>query len=351
MKLAAVFLVALAVGWSAVCALIPFLKRTGLMDVPNARSSHASPTPRGGGAGILAGIAAAALAAKLFGLPVPRAELFVAVALMAYVGFLDDRSGGLSVRLRLALQLVAAGIVSLPAGGLSRLPLPPPLDVETGIFAIPLALVWLVGVLNIYNFLDGIDGFAGLQGVIAALALALLGGGEAPLAVMGLAAAGACAGFLAHNWHPAKVFMGDVGSAALGLLFAALPFELGHEARGRAVFAVALALWFFLADGAFTMIRRQLRGEKIWEAHRSHLYQRLVRTGLTHAEVARTVGVAAALVAGAAYVAHRSGSAPLAWGALLLAAALFVLYAKWTSSREVRLEEALRTVRGAGIEE
>ncbi|WP_434043191.1 MULTISPECIES: glycosyltransferase family 4 protein [Sorangium] len=346
MKLAAVFLVALTASWAAVRALVPFLRKTGLMDVPNARSSHAAPTPRGGGAGLLAGAAAAAVAAALLGLPVAKVELFIAVALMAFVGFLDDRSGGLSVRLRLGLQVVAAGIVVLRAGGLGRLPLPPPLDVETGIFAYPIAVVWLVGVLNIYNFLDGIDGFAGVQGVIAALALAFLGGGATPLLAMGLAVAGACAGFLAHNWHPAKVFMGDVGSAALGLMLAALPFELDPAARGPAVFAAALSLWFFLADGTFTMGRRLMRGEKIWEAHRSHLYQRLVRTGLTHAEVARTVGVAAALVAGAACAAHRSGSAALSWGALLLALALFVLYAKWTSSREARLGQALRAVRG-----
>src|SRR5206468_6921221 len=126
-----------------------------------------------------------------------------------------------------------------------------------------------------YIFLAGIDGHAGLQGAVAGLGVALLHT-VGSFTTIGMAVCGACAGFLVHNWHPARIFMGDVGSATLGFILAAVPFQTSGRWRSDSVFFVALFLWFFLADGAFTVFRRLWRGEKVWEAHRTHLYQRLV---------------------------------------------------------------------------
>jgi UDP-N-acetylmuramyl pentapeptide phosphotransferase/UDP-N-acetylglucosamine-1-phosphate transferase len=206
------------------------------------------------------------------------------------------------------------------------------LDFELATLAVPVSLLWIVGVLNLYNFLDGIDGFAGLQAVVAGLGIALWGHGD--IAVVGFAIAGACAGFLLHNWHPAKIFMGDVGSGTLGFMLAALPFQLTPASRGDAMFVVAMCLWFFLSDGCFTIMRRLSRGEKIWEAHRSHLYQRLVKTGLRHDRVTLHVIGAAAVLSALAVVAARSGGVSSRWSVFAAAGASFFAYYCWTWARE-----------------
>jgi UDP-N-acetylmuramyl pentapeptide phosphotransferase/UDP-N-acetylglucosamine-1-phosphate transferase len=328
----AILLIAISVSWLVTGRLIPILRRRGVLDIPNARSSHTVPTPRGGGLGIIAGLVAGVLTAVLLGLQSPRAELLLGAGLIALISFLDDRLA-LSARLRFALQLIAAAMVLARAGGLEYLPLPGPLDLASGYLAVPLALAWIVGVTNIFNFLDGIDGFAGLQGALAGLGLALLGQADVFTAV-GLAIAGACSGFLFHNWHPAKVFMGDVGSGTLGFLLAALPFELPQAERRTAVFAVAMFLWFFLSDGVFTILRRLSRGEKIWVAHRSHLYQRLTAAGLRHHQVTLRVLSAAGLLTLLAVAAVRRGSGLSQWLVFGLALAGFLAYAYLTVQKE-----------------
>jgi len=329
----AVLGVSVVAAWMATRLAIPLLQRKGVVDVPNARSSHTLPTPRGGGLGILLGLAVGLLTAWLLGMRVPSPELFLGALLIASVGFMDDRSGGMSVGIRLAIQFVAAGLVVLHTGGLSHLPLPEPLDGSLGWLAVPVALLWIVGVTNFYNFLDGIDGFAGFQGGVVGLGIAFLDQTGLFMGI-GLAIAGACAGFLLHNWHPAKIFMGDVGSGTLGFVLAALPFQLDFGYRGQAVFVVAMCLWFFLSDGAFTICRRLWQREKVWEAHRAHLYQRLVRTGLRHDRVVLTVMGAAALLATSAVLAARTGEPGLQWSILALAGAAFVVYCQWTRLRE-----------------
>ena len=326
-------LVSFVVAWMATRALIPMLQKRGILDIPNTRSSHEIPTPRGGGIGIIAGLAAGMITARLLGMPLPGAELLLGALLIALVGFIDDHSGGLSAVVRLVLQFAVAGLVVYDRGGLARLPLPEPLNVSLGILAIPAALIWIVGVTNLYNFLDGIDGFAGLQGVVVGLAVALLGQGDL-FTVIGFTVVGACAGFLFHNWHPARVFMGDVGSGTLGFLLAGLPFQLEPHFRSKAVFVVAMCLWFFLSDGVFTIIRRLLRGEKVWDAHRSHLYQRLVRTGLRHDQVVLTVIGGAALLSALAVLSARMGEPSAWWSVLIAAVGGFLVYHRWTRRRE-----------------
>jgi Fuc2NAc and GlcNAc transferase len=335
-----ILVLAFVVAWAVTKLLIPVLQKKGVLDVPNARSSHAAVIPRGGGIGIVAGLVVGWLAAFLLGMSLPGIGLIAGTALIAAIGFLDDRAGSLSVQLRLLLQLVAAAIAVGQSGGLERLPLPEPLDIQLGIFATPVAVIWIVAVLNIYNFLDGIDGFAGVQGAIAGLAFALLGQSDL-LTASGLAIAGACAGFLVHNWHPAKVFMGDIGSGTLGFVLGALPFQLSSTSRTNTMFAVFVCLWFFLSDGVFTMLRRLLRGERIWEAHRSHLYQRLVQAGMSHDKVVLKVTFAAAVFAALAVVAVRSAEASAQWGVLMAACGAFLAYYLWTAAREKTFQRNL----------
>lgn len=318
--------------WLTTKLAIPLLRNSGVMDIPNERSSHAVATPRGGGIGIIVGIVAALMAGSVLGMKLPSIALLTGAAAIATVGFVDDRLGGLSISVRLSTQLAAAGLIVWHAGAIDRIPLPMPFEFGLGTLAIPASIFWIVGILNLYNFLDGIDGFAGLQGVVAGLGLALWGGAEA--GALGFAIAGACAGFLPHNWHPARVFMGDVGSGTLGFILAALPFEFTQPARGDALFVVAVCLWFFLSDGVFTIVRRLALGQKIWEAHRSHLYQRLVQAGLRHDRVVLTVIGSAALLAILAITSLRLAQSGARWAVLVSATAAFLVYYWWTIQQE-----------------
>ncbi|MCX6352079.1 MAG: glycosyltransferase family 4 protein [Bacteroidetes bacterium] len=265
--------------------LLSYLLKKQILDIPNDRSSHTIPTPRGGGIGIIAGVSIC-MAGYAIGEKNYHLLLILGAALgIAIIGFVDDVKGGLNTGLRFLLQIIIALAVAYFLKPIEELPFPAPLNIHTGYLAYAVAVIWLVGVTNIFNFLDGIDGIAGIQGLITALAIALLMWGTA-LAVLGLVIAASCLGFLIYNWHPAKIFMGDVGSSFLGFLFAAIPFYVQmDEVRYDVFLAMAIFLWFFLIDGAFTMIRRMIKREKIWQAHRSHIYQRLVISGLKHSTV------------------------------------------------------------------
>jgi UDP-N-acetylmuramyl pentapeptide phosphotransferase/UDP-N-acetylglucosamine-1-phosphate transferase len=142
---------------------------------------------------------------------------------------------------------------------------------------------WVMGLINAYNFMDGIDGLAGVQAVVAGLGWALLGGieGQILISSFGLLVAASSLGFLGHNWSPARVFMGDVGSAFLGYAFAVLPVMAIAE-NPHLFLAGVLLVWPFVFDPTFTFIRRLRNGEDVFSAHRSHLYQRLVITGYSH---------------------------------------------------------------------
>lgn len=265
--------------------LIGFLRRRGVIDIPNERSSHQIPTPRGGGLAIIITFLLASLALIYFR-PIeqlPGLMFWLGLILIAITSLLDDRLN-LPVYLRFVLHLLAATLVAVESGGFQNFPLPAPYNFNLGVFNFPLTIFWILAVLNIYNFLDGIDGYAAVQGLVACIGIALLN----PMGInfeLALLLAAAIAGFLLFNWHPAKIFMGDIGSASLGFIFASWPFYLVNVPTNTAVFSVGIFLWFFLADGAFTIVRRLLKGEKIWVAHRTHIYQRLVIKGYSHARV------------------------------------------------------------------
>ncbi len=321
--LALVATAALVLAAAATPVFRAFALRGGLVDRPNARSSHDRPVARGGGVPLLMAAAASLALAGPSTLGTAPLVVILCCLVIAAVGFCDDRSS-LSPLTRLAFHFSAAIAVVWASGGFERLPLPHPLDAELGWWGAPLAVVWIVAVVNFYNFLDGIDGLAAAQGTITGLGLALAGW-DPFAAACGAAVAGACAGFLVHNWAPARIFMGDVGSGALGFLFASLPLLAPAPQRSRAVLFVALSLWFFLVDATWTLARRIVRGERWYEAHRQHLYQQLVTAGASHARVTSSLALGALVLTAAALGGWCSASPLASWIALGLALAGFGL--------------------------
>jgi UDP-N-acetylmuramyl pentapeptide phosphotransferase/UDP-N-acetylglucosamine-1-phosphate transferase len=274
------------------------LRARAILDQPNERSSHAVATPRGGGIGILAALLPAWLVIVLLGYSdaAPLAAV-VGALVLALVSWRDD-VGGLSPALRLGVQAlaVAIGMVFLPgAGTVFQDLLPPFLD------RVAAGLLWLWFV-NAFNFMDGIDGIAATEAAAIGAGIALLA--LAHLDVVGLgtglfaaATAGAALGFLRWNWQPAKLFMGDVGSVPLGYLLGWLLLTLA----GAGYWAPALILpLYFLADASWTLLCRLARGEKIWQPHRQHFYQRAVLAGRSHAGVVLRVLAADIVLIGAA---------------------------------------------------
>jgi Fuc2NAc and GlcNAc transferase len=316
-------LLAFAVGWAGSLAARRWLPRVGLVDQPNARSSHQHPRPRGGGlaivAGVLTGMACAVVALPA---PTPAAVALLATALMlAAVGFVDDRKP-LPVWPRLLAQVVAAVALVAFTGGLDRLPLPPPADLPLpAAFGAALAVLWLVAVTNFFNFMDGIDGLAGGQAVLTLLAIAALGW-SADGTLLALVAAAATVGFLILNWPPASLFLGDGGSGFLGFALAALPLLAPAVRHGEAVLVVGTSMALFLLDPLWTLLLRWRRGERLGEAHRDHLYQRLAAPGRPHGRVTVPLLAASAALTLVAVLAYRGALDP--WWALALAAGGFL---------------------------
>ncbi|MBK7726591.1 MAG: glycosyl transferase [Dehalococcoidia bacterium] len=271
----------------------------GLVDVPNVRSSHKVPTPRGGGLGILAGLSFAVVVVHLMA---PAALSRNAVSLVGcslvvgMVGLIDDRTG-LSAKLRLGLHVGSAAILVVSTGPLPTLPLPPPFDVAFGSVwvSVPLTVLWVVAATNFFNFMDGVDALAGGQ-AIASCAGAILAGFSADATGVAAALGGASAGFLLYNWPPASIFMGDVGSGSIGFLLGGLPLLAPSQERPAALLAVAIGLTFFILDPFLTLLRRALRGEALMRSHREHLYQMLIPAGTSGQRVTGTLVAGAALL-------------------------------------------------------
>ncbi|MDE0202574.1 MAG: glycosyl transferase [Rhodospirillaceae bacterium] len=245
---------------------------------------------------------------------------------LAGVSWLDDLQGNLPVFLRLAAQVLAvgAGIASLPGDGLILQGTVPAL-VDHALAAA--AWLWFV---NLFNFMDGIDGLSGTEGAslgLGAFLLALLGAAPAWLGPLGLALAGVSIGFLLWNWHPAKIFLGDVGSIPLGYLSGWLMLALAAVGAWQAALLLPA---YYLADATFTLVRRLLRGERVWQAHREHVYQRVVAAGWSHGRTAAVIAGHNLLLIGLAVASLRgwaAGAVAIAAGAMLVATLLWYLHA------------------------
>jgi Fuc2NAc and GlcNAc transferase len=277
----------LLAGWLLVAAVRKLALHWGVVDLPNERSSHSRPTARGGGIAI----AVVTLSAVLIGWASQRLSNSVALAwlvgggLIAGIGLLDDLRG-LSALVRAAVHVLAA-VVLLTALGLPAGLVPASWPVGLWVASWVAAVVLIVWSVNLFNFMDGIDGLAAAQCVFVAAAAALLLGwsqglDDSVLPVLAMAAA--TAGFLVWNVPPARIFMGDVGSGFIG--FGLIAGALATSGHGLVSFWTWLTLnALFVADATVTVLVRFLRGQRVYEAHRLHVYQKLVRRWSSHGQV------------------------------------------------------------------
>lgn len=282
-------------------ALVEAVRRTSvalaLLDRPNHRSSHSAPTPRLGGVGLavvlLVGLSTIAMTSMATAGQARGLWVLVTIgAVVAVVSLLDDISS-VTVMLRLTVHLLAGLALVMLIGSLRLIEMGP-----LGTIALPavggaaVTVLWIAWFINAFNFMDGSDGIAGVQAGIAAISWVVFGLqlDNAALQACGVVLLGSVCGFLFHNWSPARIFMGDAGSALLGFLLATVPWVLGGQAMW---IPAVLVLWPFLFDTVVTLAWRASRGERIWEAHRSHLYQRLIRGGWSHRAVATLYGALA----------------------------------------------------------
>ncbi|MDM9555281.1 glycosyltransferase family 4 protein [Pseudomonas asiatica] len=281
--------------------LLSFLMTAGLrryalarsvMDVPNARSSHTVPTPRGGGAAIVLTFLLAIIGLMLTG-AVDR-HVLIALggggALIAIIGFMDDH-GHIPARWRLLGHFIAAAWMLVWMGGLPAL-IFFGWHVDMGWVGGVLAAVYLVWLLNLYNFMDGIDGIASIEAITVCLGAGVLYSlsGLDSHVLLPLALAAAVAGFLVWNFPPAKIFMGDAGSGFLGIVLGGLSLEAAWVAPNL-LWCWLILLGVFIVDATFTLIRRLLRGDRVYEAHRSHAYQFASRKFGRHLPVTLAVAV------------------------------------------------------------
>jgi Fuc2NAc and GlcNAc transferase len=264
-----------------------------LVDVPNPRSSHVVPTPRGGGAAIVIVTLLALPILAVIGALSWRTACgwFGAGALVAAVGFSDDHAH-IEAKWRLLAHFIAAVWLVGWIGGLPPLWVGGP-AISLGWFGDLLAILYVMWLLNLSNFMDGIDGIAAVEVITVSLSgallylLAALGGTRwmTPLVV-----AGATVGFLLWNWPPAKIFMGDVGSGFLGLALAALSLDAAWVAP-RLFWAWIILLGVFVVDATVTLVRRTARGDRFYEAHRTHAYQHAAARWGAHLPVTVATGL------------------------------------------------------------
>lgn len=247
-----------------------------LMDHPNARASHAVPTPRGGGLAMALALIAGLLAGAAFD-QVPIA-LALTIALgggaVAGVGFLDDH-GEVPARWRLLVHVLACGVAIVLLGPVRELELPG-IVLPLGLLGIALSLLAGVSLVNFYNFMDGIDGIAGSELVCVSAGLLVLGGANGVVALPALLGVAVGLAFLAWNWPPARIFMGDVGSGFLGFYLGVVVLA-GVGADAIALWPSLLLLGVFVVDAMVTVLVRAARRQRLSEAHRTHAFQHLAR--------------------------------------------------------------------------
>lgn len=255
--------------------LLLYAKNKQLLDIPNERSSHALPTPKGGGVAIVAVYMAvltyAYISSQL------NSGLFLAllcVLPIAIISLLDDIYT-LSAKIRLLVQILSAILALYALGGVNSINLG--FAVIEGSWLNFIALISIVWLTNLYNFLDGLDGYAASEAVFTGMAVYILFQSE-PGLYIGLASLG----FLVFNWPKASFFMGDVGSASLGFIFAVLML---NDAGSPGFLAWVILLSLFWFDATITLVRRFKNKEKLSVAHKKHMYQRLHQAGWSHQKV------------------------------------------------------------------
>jgi len=316
------FAAAFAASLIGTSVVLQALRDRAILDHPNPRSSHSTPTPRGGGIAVVAvtiiGWVALGVAAGGTSTILTLAAAAVGLAVLSW----RDDLGHVSAAWRLAGQAAAVGLVLAVA---------PPETIFQGLLpqAADLAATGILWVwfINLFNFMDGIDGLAGVETVGIGLGLAVVvmsaaGGVDEIMALFGITAGGAALGFLRWNWPPAKIFLGDVGSVPLGFLLGWLILTLA--ASGQWAAALILPL-YYITDATLTLFRRALRRQPLWKAHRDHFYQLAVKRGLSHGAVTGAVLAGNLGLVGLAGLAA-SGNPVLALGGAFLVVAVLMLH-------------------------
>jgi Fuc2NAc and GlcNAc transferase len=282
--------VIVAVSFSLTWALRRYALSRSLIDIPNARSSHSVPTPRGGGVAIVLAFTLALFILWIAGLMASPVFLGIAGAgaLIAVIGFLDDHAH-IAARWRLLGHFVASIWLLFWLGGLPVVELFGH-SFDLGWFGHVLAAFYLVWLLNLYNFMDGIDGIASVEAICVCLGACLLYwvSNATDLISAPLFLAVAVAGFLYWNFPPARVFMGDAGSGFLGIIFGGLSLQAAWVSADL-LWGWLILLGVFIVDATFTLFRRLLRGDKVYEAHRTHAYQFASRRFGSHLAVIAVV--------------------------------------------------------------
>jgi UDP-N-acetylmuramyl pentapeptide phosphotransferase/UDP-N-acetylglucosamine-1-phosphate transferase len=294
--------------------------RIPILDIPNARSSHASPKPRSGGLaillGLLSGCGLAMLSGRTNSMLCPAWILTLGGAAGIFLlGLLDDIFG-LPEWQRLLVQIALSAVVAVWGPRLQTLDFPGMSPVRlSAALSVILTVFWYVGFINVFNFMDGTDGIAAGEAALAGLVIALLGGGLLPLLV-----SAAALGFLPFNYQPSRIFMGDGGSYIFGYLLAvSAVIGSGNEGRQIPVGAFVLVLGTFIMDATVTLLRRIYQGEAWFKAHRSHYYQKLTDLGWSHARIfwsnlALTAALSISAFIYAAWGALAQGILTVGWG-------------------------------------
>lgn len=277
-----------ATGW-----FIEYARKKNITDVPTNRSSHSIPTPKGGGLGF---VTTSTIAFVIYfawqGILTSETylSLIITLSIVASLGWFDDKNN-LPAITRFSIQVIAAVIILFFVGGLSTFSFPFIAEFSLGFLSPFLGILWITGVTNIYNFMDGVDGIATEQALTASAGWMIFAflWNEPILLTINLIVFATVLVFLIYNWAPAKIFMGDVGSLFLGFFFSVMPFLAASVSEEYTIASTlwigALLLWPFLFDSSSTLVRRLTNGENIFEAHRSHLYQRLNIAGWSHSKI------------------------------------------------------------------
>lgn len=278
--------------WVLVGFVRSYALKNNVVDIPGGRSSHIVPTPRGGGVaivGVLLGFAVLLYSFSYINLPVMLALLFSG-GLVAAIGFWDDHSH-IPAQWRLCGHFIAGVLALYQLNGL------PPLtffgvQIDLGLFGNFLALIFIVWTINLYNFMDGINGIASIEAIsicIGGIILYLLLGYREPVILL-LVLAASASGFLIWNFPSAKIFMGDSGSGFLGFSIAFLSLH-ATSIHSNLLWSWLILLGVFAVDSTFTLLRRLIRGDRVYEAHRTHAYQYASRYYGSHKVVSIFVGV------------------------------------------------------------
>lgn len=345
------FLLSALIAYVVTKVSITLSLRRGVLDVPNVRSSHAQPVPRLGGIGILV-----ALALSLAALGVMRmlgwvecsvftrdiALILLAGTGMAATGLYDDFDG-MSPPTKFLMQFVVAGIVVVLGMRIESVAVLNWGPFSLGLLAFPVTILWLTGFANIFNFMDGINGLAAVTGAAYSgffFVFAWLQG-TPELAATAIVVAGSCLGFLPYNLPRARTFMGDTGSLLVGIVLALLVVQLAQKSTNPAsLIGLLLVCAVYLWDSGFTLLRRLRRGENIFRAHRSHLYQRLAQLELSHVSITSLYLLLHLLMGtlGLAYLRYTNAmrAVILAFAGLTLAGLTMSVY--WLEYRAARVK-------------